>query len=164
MDFITATWDHVMDPDIALFESFIRGTILYFAVLIMMRTTLRRTAGELTMLDFIFVLLVANAASGSMLGGSVQVANGLVLIVTVVAWNYALNTLSWYIPAFQRFISPPPLEIVRDGKMIRKNMRREFITEDELMGQLREQGIEDIAKVKAALVEGDGNISVIPHD
>lgn len=77
-------WEKILQPDLWLFESFLRGTILYFSVLIIMRTTLRRTAGELSMLDFIFVLLVANAASDSMVGGSVSVTNGLVLIITVV--------------------------------------------------------------------------------
>jgi uncharacterized membrane protein YcaP (DUF421 family) len=164
MESTVRLWDHLMTPDIPVLESFLRGTVLYFAVLIIMRTTLRRTAGELTMLDFIFVLLVANGASDSMVGGSVSVSNGLVIILTVVAWNYALNTVAWYIPWFQQFTSPPPLQIVRNGKMLVRNMRKEFITKDELMSQLREDGVEDIARVKAAYIEGDGNISVIPYD
>lgn len=157
-------WDTILKPDIRITESILRGTILYFAVFIIMRSTLRRTAGELSMLDFIFVLLVANGAADSMIGGSISVVNGVVLILTIVAWNYALNTLSWYIPLIERFTSPPPLQIVHDGKMLKRNMRKEFITESELMAQLREDGIDDIALVKSALLEGDGNISVIPYE
>ncbi|HLU34640.1 MAG TPA: hypothetical protein VKZ61_02635, partial [Thermomicrobiales bacterium] len=57
---VDTVWEDILKPDLALTESILRGTILYFAVFIIMRSTLRRTAGELSMLDFIFVLLVAN--------------------------------------------------------------------------------------------------------
>lgn len=164
MEFLGVDWQSVMAPDLSLLESFVRGTVIYFAVFVIMRGTLRRTAGELTMLDFIFVLLVANGAADSMVGGSISIANGLALILTIVFWNYALNTLSWYLPALQRWTMPPPLQVVRDGKLIRRNMRKEFLTEDELMAKLREDGIEHVSDVKAAYIEGDGNISIIPHE
>lgn len=164
MEFLEVDWRSVIWPDIALVESFARGTVVYFFVFIVMRGTLRRTAGELSMLDFIFVLLVANGASDSMTGGAVSFANGAVIILTVVFWNYALNTLSWYIPALQRWTTPPPLQVVRNGTLLHRNMRKEFLTEDELMAKLREDGIEDVAQVKAAYIEGDGNLSIIAHD
>lgn len=157
-------WDTILKPDINITESILRGTILYFAVFIIMRSTLRRTAGELAMLDFIFVLLVANGAADSMIGGSIAVVNGIVLILTIVAWNYAFNTLSWYVPWLERWTTPPPLPLVKEGKLLRRNMRKEFITEAELMAKLREDGIDDVAQVKSALLEGDGNISVIAFE
>lgn len=157
-------WNSILVPDISILESFVRATGLYFFVFIIMRSTLRRTAGELSMLDFIFVLLVANGAADAMVGGSISATNGAVLILTVVGWNYALNTLSWHWPALQRLTSPPPLQVIREGKLMHYNMRKEFITKDELMGQLREQGLEDIERVKSAYLEGDGNISVIPYE
>jgi len=48
--------------------------------------------------------------------------------------------------------------------MIPRNMRKEFLTREELMAQLREEGIEDISMVKAAHIEGDGNVSVITYE
>lgn len=164
MQFFIDTWEEVLRPDISIVESIVRGTILYFAVFVLMRGTLRRTAGELSMLDFIFVLLVANGAADSMTGGAVSISNGLVVMITVIFWNYVLNSLSWYIPALEYLTAPPPLVVVRDGKMLRRNMRREFLTENELMAQLREQGIEEVSNVKEAYIEGDGNISVIERE
>ena len=157
-------WDAVLRPDISILESFVRATALYFFVFIVMRSTLRRTAGELSMLDFIFVLLVANGAADAMVGGSISATNGAVLILTVVGWNYVLNTLSWHLPVLERFTSPPPLQVIREGKFLHRNMRKEFITKEELLGQLREEGLEDVGRVKAAYLEGDGNISVIPYE
>lgn len=164
MEIYNVDWQSVLTPDIGLLESFIRGTLLYFFVFIIMRSTLRRTAGELTMLDFIFVLLVANGAADSMIGGAISVTNGFVTILTVVAWNYLLNTFAWHVPLIERWTTPPPLQIVKEGKMLHKNMRREFITQQELHSQLREEGIQDISAVKAAYIEGDGNISVIGYE
>ncbi len=164
MELTGVDWRVLFEPDVPILESIVRGTILYFFVFILMRATLRRTAGELSMIDFIFVLLVANGAADSMTGGAVSITSGIVIILTIVAWNYALNSLSWYIPPPQRWTTPPPLQIIDKGKLNRRNMRREFLTVDELMGQLREEGVEDISKVKAAHIEGDGNISVITYD
>jgi uncharacterized membrane protein YcaP (DUF421 family) len=161
---LAVNWNDVFTPDVSILESFIRGTVIYFAVFIIMRSTLRRTAGELTMLDFIFVLLVASGAADAMVGGSISAINGIVLILTIVAWNYALNTLSWYFPIIERWTVPPPLQIVRKGRLVRRNMRKEFLTEAELMSKLREDGIESVSDVKAAFIEGDGNISIIAYD
>ena len=59
-------------------------------------------------------------------------------------------------------MSPSPIQVIDEGKLLRKNMRREFLTLDELHMQLREEGIERVEDVKAAFIEGDGSVSVIP--
>jgi uncharacterized membrane protein YcaP (DUF421 family) len=81
-----------------------------------------------------------------------------------VFWNFALDWLSDHSPRVRRFLTPPPLLLIKDGRLLRKNMRRELITEDELMAELRKQGLESPAEVRAARMEGDGQISVIPVD
>lgn len=164
MEFFGSDWKSVFATDLPVIELVVRATVLYFAVFIILRSSLRRSAGELSMLDFIFVLLVANGAADSMTGGSVSVAAGLVTVATIVAWNYLLNSLSYYVPFIERLVSPPPLQVVKNGKLIRRNMRKEFLSEQELMGQLREEGVDDLERVKAAHIEGDGNISVITFD
>ena len=164
MELFGADWQAIFTSDYSILELFVRATVLYFVVFIIMRGTLRRSAGELSMLDFIFVLLVANGAADAMTGGATSVPAGVVTVVTVVLWNYLLNSLAYYFPPIERLVSPPPLQIIRDGQMIRSNMRREFLTREELLAQLREEGIDDIAKVKSAYLEGDGNISVVPYD
>lgn len=157
-------WRDIFALDAPLLEIIVRGAVMYLLVFILLRGALRRTAGELTMLDFVFVLLVATAAQNAMLGSQSSVAAGLVLVATLIACNYVLNVLSYYIPFFERLVLPPPLPVVKDGKMQRRNMRREFLTEQELMGKLREQGVDDVTDVKAAYIEGDGTISVIPRN
>ena len=67
-------------------------------------------------------------------------------------------------PLIGRFVHPPAVELVRNGRMLRENMRRELITVEELMSQLREQGIDALNRVKSARLEGDGQISVITRE
>jgi uncharacterized membrane protein YcaP (DUF421 family) len=120
----------------------------------------RRTGGELAMMDLIFVLLVAEAAAHA-LGEYSSVADGIIMIATLMGWNYLINLLSYRLPFVEPFVSSPPLQLIRDGELLWRNMRREYVTEVELMIHLRREGIEDPKEVKAAYVEGKGKITVI---
>lgn len=88
----------------------------------------------------------------------------MVTVVTVVLGNFLLNSLGYYVPFVERLVSPPPLLLMRDGHLLRANKRREFLTRDELMAQLREEGVDDIAMVNTAYLGGLGNISLVTHN
>ena len=75
-----------------------------------------------------------------------------------------LNWLSFRFKIFERLLAPPPLPLVENGTMIRRNMRKEFITEDELRSQLRQNGVSDVAEVKRACLEANGEISVVKKE
>ena len=77
------------------------------------------------------------------------------------AWNWLLDLLSFRFAAVRRFAQPDRLTLIRAGVPQRQNLRREFITLEELEEKLREQGIEKMTDVKVAYLEGDGQISVI---
>lgn len=126
-----------------LLELIARGVVLYIAILALTRVMPRRTGGELAMMDLALVLLVTEAASHAQ-GDYTAVAGGLVVIVVIMAMAFGMNVLSYYVPAMERLLSSPPLQVVRDGRMLRRNMRREYLTEEELMSHLRLQGIESL--------------------
>ena len=109
-------------------------------------------------------VLIADAAQNAMASEYKSVPEGLVLVATIVFWSYALDWLNFHVPWIRRLISPPPLELIRDGKVNRRHMRQELITVEELKEQLREQGIEDISLVRQACMESDGRISIVKHD
>jgi uncharacterized membrane protein YcaP (DUF421 family) len=160
MNFLPEDWASVFAFDTALLELIARGSALYFGILLLLRLMPRRTGGELATLDLIFVVLVAEAASHSM-GDYTSVADGFVLIATLMGWNYVINALSYRLPFVERLVASPPLQVVRDGRFLRRNMRRELLTEEELMSHIREQGIDDISEVKVAYVEGEGKITAV---
>lgn len=162
MELLPGTWADVFAPDTPLLELLARGTALYFGVLVLVRLMPRRTGGELATMDLIFVLLLAEAAAHA-LGDYTSVADGLIVIATLMFWNHMVNLLSFRLPAVERLVSSPPIAVVRDGRLLRRNMRKEYLTEEELMSHLRSEGLEQLDEVKLATVEGDGRISIIPR-
>jgi uncharacterized membrane protein YcaP (DUF421 family) len=163
MEFLPADWQAIVSPDTPLLELVARGTVLYFGILFMTRLMPRRTGGDLAMMDLIFVLLIAEAAAHAM-GEYTSVADRVVMIATLMGWNYLINALSYRVPFIERLVSSPPLQVIRDGELLRRNMRREILTEEELMSRLREDGISDVKEVKSAHIEGNGKISVVSKE
>lgn len=143
-----------------LHELLIRGSILYLVILFLMRVLPRRAGGELATMDLVFILLIAEAATHA-LGDYNSVSDALITIMTLIFWNYMINMLSFHFPFFEKLVSASPLLIVKDGRLLRRNMRREYITLEELMESLHKRGVEDLEEVKAAYIEADGHISVI---
>ena len=162
--FDSVNWHQAFVPSVPLLEIFIRGTIVYLAIFLLLRLVLKRQSGNLGMSDLLVVVLIADAAQNAMAADYKSVPDGLVLVSTIVFWSYALDWLSFHFPRFGQWIHPPALELIRDGKVNRRNLRRELITMEELKEQLREQGIDDISDVQQACMEGDGRISVVKLD
>ena len=157
-------WDTMLMPDSSPFEMILRGSIMYLVLFVLLRVILKRQAGTLGMTDLLLVTLLADASQNAMAGEHHSVPDGIVLVSTLIFWNYFLDWLSFRSPLFRRLIEPAPLLLVRDGQMLRRNMRRELISEEELMSQVREQGVDDLSKVKQAFMERDGRISVIEEE
>jgi uncharacterized membrane protein YcaP (DUF421 family) len=161
MDLLNIDWHELFIPGRSVLEMFIRGTLVYLVLFFMMRVLLKREAGNIGLPDILMMVLIADAAQNAMSSDYKSITEGIVLVITIVFWNYTLDWMGHRFPALQRIVHPPPLLLVRDGRMLRKNMEDELITEEELMTQLREQGVDEISKVKEARLEGDGHISVI---
>jgi uncharacterized membrane protein YcaP (DUF421 family) len=138
----------------------VRGTVVYWFLLLVFRFVLRRDIGSMGVADLLFVVLVADAASNAMQGEYKSINDGLVLLSTLIAWNFVLDWLSFRSPAVAAFLEPLPELLVRHGRVNRRAMKREMITREELDGKLREQGVEDIAEVRIARLESDGTLSV----
>lgn len=147
-------------PETPLYELIIRGSAMYLAILALMRLMPRRAGGELARMDLVFVLLIAESATHA-LGDYRSLADALVVLVTLMVCEFLVNVLSYRLPWFERLVSSPPVQVIRDGRLLRRNMRREYLTEEELMSVLRREGIDDPAQVKSASVESEGRISVI---
>ena len=164
MGFDSVNWHDVFIPDTPLLEIFVRGTIVYLAIFLLLRFVLTRQSGNVGVTDLLVIVLIADAAQNAMASEYKSVPDGLVLVTTIVFWSYALDWLAYQFPTLRGLIHPPPQELIRNGKVNRRNLRRELITMDELKAQLREQGIEELDRVRCAFMEGDGRISVVSDD
>lgn len=154
-------WNDMWVPALPLLEIFIRGSVVYLALFFYFRL-LRRQAGGIGITDVLVVVLVADASQNAMAGEYGSITEGLLLIATIGFWDYLFDWLGSRSDAFERLIKPAPLLLIRDGRLMRQNMKKEMITEDDLLSQLREQGMEDPRQVRLCYLEGDGHLSVIP--
>ena len=151
-------------PTHSIAEMFVRGTIMYFLLLALLRFIRNRQSSGLGVTDVLVIVLIADAAQNGMAKEYRSVTEGAALVGTIIGWDYALDWLSYRFPRVQRLLHPSPLMLVSDGKLMRRNLRRQMITTEELMSQLRQQGVGEVAEVRAAFMEGDGRISVIKSD
>jgi len=142
-------------------ELVLRGTVMYWFLFAVFRLVLRRDTGAMGLTDFLFIVLLGDAAQNGMIGDASSATDAITLIATLVSWNVLIDWASYRFPAVERVLAPPRLCLVRDGRLDRRNMRRQFISLDELMSKVRQEGLEDLGHVKRMYLESDGEISLI---
>lgn len=156
-------WKSVLLPATPLLEILIRGSVMYLGLFVLLRVILKRESGTTGVTNLLVIVLLADAAQNGMAGGYTSVGDGLLLVAVIIGWSYLLDALAFRWPAAARLIRPNSLLLVRHGRILRHNLRRELITDEELYGQLRQQGVDDLAQVREVRMESDGQLSVITH-
>ncbi len=158
-----ADWQTMFVPTESLIEIFVRGTIMYLGMFAILRI-FRRQAGAVGIADLLVIVVIADAAQNGMAGDSKSITEALLLIITIVLWNYFLDFLGDKFDFLQRIIEPAAVMLIKDGKPMRANMKEEMISYDELTSQLRQQGIEKITEVKQCRLESNGHFSVMKKE
>ena len=155
------TLQSVFKLTMPIVELFIRGSVMFWFLVLVFRVVLRRDVGSMGMTDFLFVVLLGDAAQNGMIGDASSPTDTIVLILTLVFWNVLIDWATFRFRAVERLFAAQRLCLVRDGRPQRRNMRREFISMAELMSKVREEGLEDLRGVKLMYLESDGEISLI---
>ena len=153
-------WHDMFVPTVSLLEIFIRGTITYWVIYLLMRF-FRRGTGQLGISDLLLITMVSDAAQNSMAGEYNSISEGILLVVTLFTWDYVIDYLGYKKIMFTKFVHPDPILLIRNGKLHHANMEKQLISEEELMGLLRENDVDDFKKVKTCYLESTGNISVV---
>ena len=144
-----------------ILELVVRGSVMFWFLALVFRVVLRRDVGSMGVTDFLFVVLLGDAAQNGMIGDATSTTDCIVLISTLVFWNVLIDWTTSRFPFVERLFSGQRLCLVKNGRRNRRNMRREFISDEELMSKVREQGLEDLSRVKLMFLEPDGEISLI---
>jgi uncharacterized membrane protein YcaP (DUF421 family) len=142
-------------------ELVVRGSIIYVGLILCLRFLLRRDVGSMSMADVLFIVIIADAAQNGMAGDYKSLGDAAVLIGTIVLLNILLDWGAYKSKTFRRLVEPPALPLIKDGAWIRANLKRQWITTDEVLAKLREQGIDGIADITAAYLESSGELGVI---
>ncbi len=156
--------NEIIALDMPLWEILLRGTLTYLAINVALRIIPKRHLGVHSPSDLIALVIVGGLATDAIGGGSESTLTFLLMAMVVFLWSYVFNVLDYKFPSLRSITQDSPTLVVHDGKLLRSNMRKEKLTEEELEADLREHGIEDLSAVKLAVVEVDGQLSVIQYD
>lgn len=141
--------------------AFIRTIILYLILIVGLRLTGKRQIGELEPIELVLTLLLSDLASVPMQDFGIPLLNGVVPILTLLSLSTLFSYFSLRSVRFRSLVCGEPAVIIRDGVLLQNVMRHNRLTLDELLEELRSQGICDISEVKYAILETSGQLSVL---
>lgn len=147
-----------------LVNTLLRSVAVYLAVVIGLRLAGKRHVGQLSIVDFVLVLLVSNSVQNAMVGSDTSLAGGLVAAVTLIGVNWLLTRVALKSVRLGSAIEGEPTLLVRNGQVLDQHLVREGIRPQELEAAIREHGFEDVRKCRSVIEEIDGSISVVPFD
>lgn len=163
MQFFPSDWGKVLVPQAPIFESIMRITIVYLVLFFLLRVILKRESSGMGISDLLVLVLLADAVQNGMAGEANSVGDVLILAFTLILWDWALSYLGYHQAWFYRLIRPKPLLIIQNGTIITANARKELLTREEILEQLHLQGIQELATVRKAFIESNGEMSIIKY-
>ena len=142
--------------------SFIRTLIVYAVLVVSIRLMGKRQVGQMEPEEFVVTMLLANLASLPMQDNAFPLFTGIVPILTVLAMELLLATLSLRSILLRRVLCGKPVILIENGRVVQENLRNTRLTQDELCCQLRQKDVLDISTVQYAILETNGTVSVFP--
>jgi uncharacterized membrane protein YcaP (DUF421 family) len=134
---------------------------VYFFIILAIRLFGKKELAQLSVYDLVFILLISNAVQNAMVGSDSSLLGGLVAAASLFLVNYIIKQLQFRFPMFGKAIQGEALMLVFKGEILPSHLKNARITEDELMEVIREHGVASISEVDLAVLEVDGNISVL---
>ena len=149
---------------VPVMEKVLRAAVGYAFLLIAFRVLGRRELGRLTNFDLVVVLVVANVMQNAMIGEDTSLTGGLIGAATVLGLNVIIGAAVYASRRVERLVDGDLIIIVADGRLLRPRLRRELITENEVLAAARNAGIQQLADVRLAILESTGEINVFADD
>ena len=144
-------------------DSVLRAAAIYGILLILMRVMGKRSLAQITTFDFILVLIISEATQQAMIGEDFSVTNAAIVILTLMMIDLGLGLISFRSPRIGKLVNGVPLIVVEDGRPLRDRMDKSRLSDDDVLEEARRsQGIERMEQIKYAVLEKNGNISIIP--
>lgn len=138
----------------------IRTLIIYLLLFVSMRLMGKRQIGELEISDLVTTFLISEIASLPITEPELPLSHAIVPIILLLGFEVIISVLISRFPKF-KFLTARPTTLVRDGVILQSAMRDSRLSFDELFSELRNQGVDDLSKIKYAILEQNGKITVI---
>lgn len=140
----------------------LRSMVVYVALFVGLRVMGKRQLGQMTIFDLVVILLIANAVQNAMVGPDTSLEGGILAAVVLLAINFVISRVRLVNPRAERLLEGTPTMLIRDGRYLAPNLRKEGVDRDEVESALREHGLSTAAEARVAYLEPDGSISIIP--
>jgi uncharacterized membrane protein YcaP (DUF421 family) len=155
---------HMLRPETAVWALVVRSVAVYVFLMIALRMAGRRELGQMTTFDLVLLLVLANAVQNSINAGDNSLGGGLISALTLLVVNFAVGEAMYRSRWFERLVQGRPVTLVRNGKLVWRNMKRERVTLEELRSALRKQGVDGVSVCKQAVLESDGTLTAVRDD
>ncbi len=152
---------NILIPDIPVLEKLIRSAMVYLFLLIAFRLTGKRQLGQLTAFDLVVVLIISNVLQNAMIGNDNSLGGGLLGAVVILLLNALVAWFTFRYKRAERIIEHSPTVLVKHGRILHENLRRERVSMPELRTALRKEGVVSLRDVRYAILEEDGHLSVL---
>jgi uncharacterized membrane protein YcaP (DUF421 family) len=139
----------------------VKSTVIYLFVIFAIRLFGKKELAQLSVIDLVFILLISNSVQNAMVGNNTSLPAGIVAATTLFGVNYIFKLILFRSKKISGLIQGNPLMLVYKGKIVKPHLDQAKITIEELDAAIREHGIENIQDVDLAVLEVDGNISVL---
>lgn len=151
----------MFSANLGIWEFVARAALVYFAIMVLIRLSGKRTVGEFTPFDLFVVILIGESTQGALTGGDESVVGALVVSATLIALNYLVGFASTRSKLIDKLVEGEAVLLMRDGKVLAGALKRNNIPDSDLDEALRAEGIEERSEVRRAFLETDGTISVL---
>ena len=142
----------------------LRTATVYLVIVFGLLLLGKKELSQISVTDLVFILLISNAVQNAMVGENTTLSGGLVAAGVLFLLNFTFRRLNYSSKTLRKVIQGEPVLLIYDGNLNERNLKKESITEEELMAALREHGVDRVEEVKLAMLEIDGNISVVSKD
>ena len=152
---------NILVPDISIAEKLLRSVAVYTFLLIAFRLCGKRQLGQLSAFDLVVLLLISNVMQNAVIGNDNSLGGGLLGATTILLLNLGVAYVTFRLKRADRLIEHSPTVLVRHGRILRDNLRRERLGPRDLRAALRHHGVVSIRDIRYAFLEEDGHVSVI---
>jgi uncharacterized membrane protein YcaP (DUF421 family) len=161
---IGGMWDAMFVAGVPVWERIIRAVLVYAFAAVALRLAGKREIGTLNPFDLIVILFLSNILQNSIIGDDVSVTGGFIGAATLMLINRSVQRFLYRHPKLDHVLEGEPTVLVEHGRILHDNLKRELVTEDDLFVAIHKQGLLELGDVEVAVLETDGNISVIARE
>jgi uncharacterized membrane protein YcaP (DUF421 family) len=148
---------------VPVWELILRSAIVYIFLIVLLRLTGKRQVGQLAPFDLVLLLVLSNAVQNSMNGGDNSLIGGLISATTLVSLNFVVALATYRFKSVEVLVEGRPQVLIHNGKLYESALTDARLTRHELDAALRRASCADVEDVRYAVLENNGEITVLPR-